>query len=403
MTARERLLEALARPDPLGYQLLEEEPRARGGAGHQADWEEVLEAASGLGLDAPTLRESLVVVDESVAAEAARRRAEREGAYVLPLGEALREIPEARRAAWSLIDPASDPYTAAAALLEEEGRAEGYVVYVPRGIRLGFPVYACMLVTRGRTRQILHNIIVLEEGAGATVVTGCAAAPRAADSLHASATEIILEPGARLAYAMVHSWAPTTHVRPRSAARLEQEASMVNYYVLHGRLASLHSTSRTALGPRAKLHEASIIVLEEGEAHASATVELLGEDASAEIASRVIAKGEASVRTPLRIAARARARGHIECTGLTLSPRASIASEPALESTVTDAELTHEAAIGRLREEEIEYLLARGLDEATARRLLIQGLLRVEVPGLPPAIRALMRSVEKTLAERGAA
>ena len=178
---------------------------------------------------------------------------------------------------------------------------------------------------------------------------------------------------------------------------------MVSYYVLHGSLASLHSANRMELGPAARLHEASIIVLERGEAHASTTVELRGDEASAEIASRVVAKGEARVRTPLRITAAARARGHIECTGLTLSPRASIASEPALESRVTGAELTHEAAIGRLREEEIEYLLARGLDEATARRLLIRGILHVEVPGLPPAIRALIQSTEKLLAEKGAA
>lgn len=400
---REALLEALARPDPLGYRLLAPRPPGAMGA-PGVDWGAALEAARGLGFDAAMLREaSLVLVDESVAAEAARRRAERMGAYVLPLAEALREIPEVRRAAWSLLNPTGDPYAAAAALLEEEGHGEGYAVYVPRGVRLGFPIYACMLVTRGRSRQILHNIVVLEEGAEATIVTGCAAAPRAVDALHASTTEIHLGPGARLAYAMIHSWAPTTHVRPRAAARLAAGASMVSYYVLHGGLASLHSASRTVLGPGARLHEASIMVLERGEAHASTTVELVGSGSSAELVSRVIAKGEARVRTPLRITAAARARGHIECTGLTLSPRASIASEPALESRVTDAELTHEAAIGRLREEEIEYLIARGLDEATARRLLIQGLLRVEVPGIPPAIRALMRSVEKLLAERGAA
>ncbi len=399
----ETLMDVIRRQrDPLGVSLELEQLLGEGGRGALRGFAEdgARAAAERLGFGAAMLEKAdYVAVDSS---EAVRRLVEREGGMVLRLSEALRELPVVREKAWSLIDPRSDRYAAAVALAELEGVAEGYVVYVPHGVKIRTPIYACMLVTKKRQRQLLHNIIVLEEDAEATIVTGCAAAPAAVEALHVGVTEAWLGKGSRLNYAMVHSWSPGSHVRPRTAVHASRGAAYVSYYVLHGVIGSLHTEPGITLEEGARAHAASIIALDGGMAHAGTRVEIHGRNASAEIVSRIVARGTSSIDAPLRIVAHAAGRGHVECMAVPLSPDARISSSPILETTTDEAELSHEAAIGKLRGEEIEYLMARGLDEATARRLLLRGLLRVELP-LPPAVKALVSAVERLLAEKAVA
>lgn len=397
---KSKLLERIQLPDPLGYNV-NIEPLFEGEELGEAA---LYKAARRLGFDGRILAQaSYVVVNEKAAVDIMKRRVEREGGYVLGILEALREIPEVRRVAWTVMDPLTDKYTSLIALLEGEERVEGYAVYVPKGVKIGFPLYACMLITKRYGRQLLHNIILLEEDSEATVVTGCAAAPEAYHSLHVGITEIVVGRRARLNYAMIHSWGPDTHVRPRTAVRVDEGGSNVSYYVLYGRVASLHAHPKIRLAKNARGYNATIIVAESGDIYAGTTMLLEGDDSSAEIVSRLVAKKEAKIMSPLRIVAHAKGRGHIECLGVPLSPSAVIVSEPTLEANTDEAELTHEAAIGKLRDEEIEYLMARGLDEETARRLLIKALLHVDVPGIPEQVRVLIRSTERLLVEKGAA
>ena len=394
---RQQLIEVLQGPDPLGYQFNPLPEAASDGADPAS--QEAQEALRSLGFASVAGHAAYLALDTR---QIARRLAEKAGAKLYTLQEALQD-PRLARHAWSLISPLQDRYTAAVALAEQEGIAEGYAVHIPRGARVKAPIYACMLVTRKRGRQLLHNIIVLEEDSEATIVTGCGAAPTATAALHVGVTEIIVGPRARLNYVMVHSWAPGSHVRPRTAALVGEEGSLVTYYVLHGRLGSLHSKPRFRLMKGAKLYSATIVSLSTGHAVAGAEAELLGPGATAELASRILASGDAHIESPLRLAARAAAKGHVECMGIPLSPGAVISSTPSLEASVEDAELSHEAAIGKLREEELEYLEARGLSEEAARRLLLQGILHVEPPGLPPQVRSIIKGVEAMLARSNAA
>jgi Fe-S cluster assembly scaffold protein SufB len=330
------------------------------------------------------------------------KRIEREGGYLLGVRDALDDLPEVRRRAWRLIDPRRDRYTALVALNELEGAGEGYVLYLPRGVKIGFPIYACMVITQHGMKQLLHNIIVLEDGAEAVLVTGCGASMAAVNTLHAGITEVFVGRRAVLRYAMIHHWGSGSHVRPRTAVTVYDGGEYVSHYILHGGLASLHSESSVLLGVGARVFSASVVAVESGRLHVGVSADIRGGGASVEIVSRILAKGDAFIETPLHVTARAPGRGHIECMGIPLSSRARIVSQPILESMVDSAELTHEAAIGKLRGEEIEYLMARGLSEAEARRLLLQGILHVDAPGIPPSVKALIRATERILAEKGA-
>ncbi|MEM2025634.1 MAG: SufD family Fe-S cluster assembly protein, partial [Desulfurococcaceae archaeon] len=121
-------------------------------------------------------------------------------------------------------------------------------------------------------------------------------------------------------------------------------------------------------------------------------VYLKAEETGAEIVSRVVAKDEAEVVSRGLIAAeRDRVKGHLECRGIILSPTSAVVAIPELEARARDVELSHEAAVGRIAEEEIYYLATRGFSEEEATSIIIRGFMDVDVKGLPPMLVAQIR------------
>ena len=92
-------------------------------------------------------------------------------------------------------------------------------------------------------------------------------------------------------------------------------------------------------------------------------------------------------------------KGHIECKGLTLSKDSIITAVPVLESQTTDSELTHEASIGKISREQIEYLMARGFTEDEAISLIVRGFMDIEILGLTKEFKAYIRKVLDQIAE----
>ena len=90
-------------------------------------------------------------------------------------------------------------------------------------------------------------------------------------------------------------------------------------------------------------------------------------------------------------------KAHLECRGLILSPMGTIYAVPELEGRVAGVEMAHEAAVGRIAAEEIEYLMARGLDEDEAVSAIVRGVSRVKIEGLPPALE----EIDQTILEAG--
>jgi len=107
---------------------------------------------------------------------------------------------------------------------------------------------------------------------------------------------------------------------------------------------------------------------------------------SAELITRAITKGGPSISRGHINGKVAGSRGHLECKGLILKD-GMIYAIPEIEGNVVGTELSHEAAVGKLAREEIEYLMARGLDEEVATATIIRGFLDVKIAGLPPALQ----------------
>lgn len=363
--------------------------------------EEAMRAAERLGLGSALGSASYVQVNEEIVKTLMERRLRSLGVVVLPLRDALEKYSWAREYYWRALPVDSDVYTA---LVEVYGEGKGYFVYVPPGTRVHQPIYVCLLVTASGETQLLHNIVVLGKGAEATIITGCGASHGAGRVAHIGATEIYLGEDASLNYVMIHSWTRGSEVRPRTSIVLEKGARYTEYYLSYGGVGVLESRVWARLGSSARLYSASVIVAEEGSSYTiGSKAVLLGEESSAELVSRIIGReGSKAVNKAIIEAHAPRARGHIECQALPLGRRTVIETVPVLRSYAEGAELSHEAAIGRLNEEELAYLMARGLDEDQARAILLRGFIHVDVPGLPESIKRLVESVEKTLAEKHA-
>ena len=185
---------------------------------------------------------------------------------------------------------------------------------------------------------------------------------------------------------MVHNWAEQFHVRPRSGAILEEDATFINNYLLLKPVRSLQSNPRAVLrGKGARTRFNSIVYGQEDTVLDLGTVlELHAENTRGEAVSRAAADGRSRIMMRGKLVASSNtAQARLECKGILLSPGTEMAAIPELEvQGAPRADLTHEAAVGPISREAVEYLMARGLTEEEATSLLLQGFMKVGITGL---------------------
>jgi len=118
----------------------------------------------------------------------------------------------------------------------------------------------------------------------------------------------------------------------------------------------------------------------------------------AELISRTITTGGTVIARGQLVGNSAGIKAHLECKGLILSEKGVQIAIPELEARVPDVEMTHEAAVGKISQQEIEYLMARGISEADATALIVRGFLRVEMEGIPEELK---REIDRAVEESG--
>ncbi len=321
------------------------------------------------------------------------------GLTVLPLREAVRSVENIRKVCWSLVRPDENLYTA---LVARYGTYTGYAIYVPPDVKIETPLYTCMLVQSSSTVQLVHNVVYLSRGAELRLLTGCLTTPKTRDSAHISVTEIYLEEGARLYLTMIHSWNETSEIRSVTKIIAEPRSQLISYYVCHSPVSELDMSTSVILQDSAKA-DLITTVIGRGKGHYNYSTEavLAGTTAGSTLTSRIVTRDYSRVRTVSRIVGKgSQARGHVECLGLVLSPGSTIVSVPELEAQRDDVELSHEAAIGRISEDELTYLMTKGLSEDEAKNLIVRGFLKVEHPLLPPALKSIVDRVMSELLRR---
>ncbi len=390
---REELFEALKKPSPLGpdidlsdYEL--GEPRIYD---KLEVTDELTKATSRVGLEDRS-KLNYVQVDENVMYDALRESLKKYNVKILPLRRALEESAYVRDLAWRLVRPDSDKFAAANYIY---GGELGYFIYIPPRTKVPIPIYSCLVITSNNKVQFAHNLIYVDEGSEVQVVTGCLVPHGVRSGLHVGVSEFYVGKNAKLTFTMIHAWSEGVHVRPRTGVKVDAGGEYVNYYIIYSPVASLQTYPTITLDVDGKTSSSSVIAGNGSGVYDVGTRVVLGGDgSSAELISKVIAKDSAEVNARSEIVAEAVGKGHVECLGLLLSPKSKISSIPALTSKKPGAVLSHEAAIGVIAQEELEYLMSKGFKEDEAKSILIRGFIDIDAKGIPMTVRS---EVEKVL------
>ncbi len=315
------------------------------------------------------------------------------GVEILSLEEAFEEFgKDLLDYYWRAVPVDRDKFTAAVELIGKGG----YVIWVKKNVKVPYPIQTCLMVFSDDIIQAPHNIIIVEPGSEVTVITGCLVM-REALALHAGVSEFYVGENAKVTFIMIHGWNKNMHVRPRTGAIIENNGVFISHYINMAPVASLQTYPVVKLlGDNSRCHLSTVIV---GRENAIIDVGgesiLSGDDSKSEIISRVIGRDYAKITARGQIVGNANnVKGHLECRGLLLSENAEITTVPVLASNKLNIELTHEASIGKLAEDEILYLMARGFSKEEAEALLVRGFMKVDIEGIPENLKKM---IDKTI------
>ncbi len=303
---------------------------------------------------------------------------------IMPIARALEIYPWVEKYLFKAVPEDRDDFTK----LVAEHPLVGHFIRVHEGAKVRVPLQSCFFIKTARFSQILHNIIIVEPGAELHIITGCATASYVLNGKHISASEFYVKEGGVLTYTMVHSWAKEVEVYPRTGVFVDKDAIFVSNYVAltPAKIVQSYPIARVKKGGFAGFY--SIVYSQPDSLYdLGAAVHLLESGAKAEIVSRVVSNGGGAISRGYILGAAKDTTGHMECSGILLSERGFIHAIPELKGAIPDTELSHEAAVGRIAPEEISYLMARGLDEETAKALIIRGFLDIKVKYLPDELQ----------------
>ncbi len=302
---------------------------------------------------------------------------------------------------WRAVPVDMDKYTAFAELHQKGG----YFIRILPGARLDRPLQSCLLQSENESSQRIHNIIIAEEGSRAEIISGCTTVPQVEEGMHLGISEFYIKKGAFLSFTMVHNWAEGFHVRPRSGAILDEDATFINNYILLKPVRSIQSNPRAVLRGRGARARFNSIIYGQGDSvlDLGSVLELQAENTRGEAVSRAAAAGSSRIIMRGKLLAGSNtAQGRLECKGILLSPRAEMEAIPELEvQKAPRATLTHEAAVGPISREAVEYLMARGFTEEEAASLLIQGFMKVGIAGLPEVLERMVDEMAETISLGG--
>ena len=310
---------------------------------------------------------------------------QQEGLEMMSTQDALKKYDWVKDYMWKAMDPAKDKYTAKSYLEE----ADGYFIRVKSGYHVKDPVQTCMMIKTDKTIQNVHNIVIVEDNASLEMITGCSTSHHANDALHIGVSEIYVGDNSNLSFSMIHSWGKQTGVRPRTATVVGKNSNYTNNYVILNPVGSLQSFPSATLAEGATAMYNTMCIAHEGsDIDTGGLVYLNGVGSSAQILSRSISMGGHMCARGRLVGNAPGAKAHLECRSIIMKDGGSTNAVPELEAHVADVEMTHEAAVGKIAQDQIEYLMSRGLTEDEAVSMIVRGFLSGSINGLPPELQS---------------
>jgi len=362
---------------------------------------QVKEAAvmTGMNLKEEYRSGSYMQIDQSVIYESLNKSYEGQ-LEIMSTTDALKKYDWLEDYFWKSVPVDQDKYTAEAAL----NMTHGYYIRVFPHQKPQYPVQSCLLVAENYVSQNVHNIIIVEEGAELQVITGCTLSKSDAEGIHLGISEFYVKKGGKLFFTMIHNWADNFHVRPRTWAVVEEDGAFVSNYVLLKPVKSIQAFPVALLkGDRASAKFNTVVYgLKDSNIDLGSRIILGGKDTRGESVARTIAADESVIyaRGDLVAKTKGYCLAHLDCRGILFSDRAKIYAIPQLASEgALKAELSHEASIGPIAEEQVEYLMSRGISREDAVSVITSGFLNLDIPYIPEFLDQNIKEVIKATAK----
>ena len=322
--------------------------------------------------------------DSEVVYHSLKEDLEKQGVIFADTDTAVREYPDLVKEYFGTIIPSSDNKFAA---LNTAVWSGGSFIYVPPGITVDVPLQAYFRINTENMGQFERTLIIVDEGSQVHYVEGCTAPTYSSESLHSAVVEIVCKPNSRVRYTTIQNWANNVYnlVTKRAVA---YEDSLMEW--VDGNLGSkltMKYPSVYMLGKGARGEILSIAFAGNGQHQDAGGKVVHGAPyTSSRITSKSISKdgGRASYRGLLKVADGAYgSKSNVVCDALLLDEESRSDTYPVIEIDENDVSIGHEATVSKIGDEQLFYLMSRGLSEAEAATMIVSGFIEPLVKELP--------------------
>ncbi len=309
----------------------------------------------------------------------------KEGVVFLDMETALREYEEMVKAHFMTrcVPPGDHKFAA----LHGAVWSGGSFVYVPPGVKVEIPLQAYFRMNAPGSGQFEHTLIIVDEGAELHFIEGCSAPQYSVNNLHAGCVELFVRQGARLRYSTIENWSRNTYNLNTKRAIVEKDGIMEWVSGSFGSRVSMLYPSTILKGEGARVDHTQITFASKGQyLDTGSKVIHLAPNTTSRVVSKSISKngGVAFYRGLLKVAADADGcKANVECESLMLDNESRADTLPTIDLKNDDIDIGHEAKIGRISEEQIYYLMSRGITEDEAKAMIVRGFVEPIAKELP--------------------
>ncbi len=289
---------------------------------------------------------------------------------------ALKKYPEIFKKYWGTIIPPTDNKFAA---LNTAVWSGGSFIYVPKGVKVPMPLNAYFRINAMNAGQFERTLIIADEGADVSYVEGCTAPVYKKDSLHAAVVELVAMENAHIRYVTIQNWSKNIYnlVTQRAHAAKNAKVEWIDANI--GSKVNMKYPSIYLQGEHARGEVLSIAIAGDGQIQDSGgKIYHLASNTTSKIVSKSISKGSGvtSFRGLMHVAKNAaNTKAHVSCDALLLDEYAKTNTYPYNQINRSDAIISHEAKVGKISEDDIFYLMSRGIPEDDAIAMIVLGFI----------------------------
>jgi Fe-S cluster assembly protein SufB len=309
---------------------------------------------------------------------------EKVGVIFLSIEEGLRQYPDLFKEYFGTVIPIEDNKFAA---LNGAVWSGGSFVYVPKGVKVDLPLQAYFRLNMANIGQFERSLIIADEDSQVHYVEGCTAPQYTTDSFHSGVIEIIVKKGARVRYTTIQNWSTNVYNLVTQRAIVHEKGTMEWVDSNLGSKVTMKYPSCYLVGEGARGEILSMAFAGPGQHQdAGGKVIHFAPHTSSKITSKSISKGggRASYRGLLKVYKGAvGVKSNVVCDALLLDPQSRSDTYPSIEIDEEDVNIGHEASVSKVGEEQLFYLMSRGLSQEEATTMVVSGFIEPLVKELP--------------------